>query len=151
MTARKPTPRVVTLPSFRLPGDVLDDDERRQREEYRAKLAVENGARNIADKRAETGETASPYDMLADSLLAVMSDALFDAVLRPDFAATLRDRGYAVVPVTGDTPPEAPVEWMQDAIDIYGASGTPACLVERVDDLWRRAFRAGWDARGAAA
>lgn len=145
-TRRTPPPRGATFTPAAEP--VVDDDERRRRAEYRAKMAVEDGARNIVDRRAEHGETASPYDMLAEGLLAVMSDALFDAVLEPGFAEALRDRGFVVAPVVDGDPPEAPVEWLQDGIDLYGASGTPAHLAERVDELWRRAFQAGWDARG---
>jgi hypothetical protein len=129
---------------------VIGDDERRRRAEQRAKEVVDSAARNIVDRRAERGETASPYDMLADGLLAVMSDALFDAVLAPGFAESLRERGFVVVPVVDGVPPEAPVEWLQDGIDLYGAAGAPAQLVERVDELWRRAFQAGWDSRAGA-
>ncbi len=115
---------------------------------YEAKIAIEGAARSIVDRRAERGETASPYDYLADALLNVISDAVFDVLNSPDFAHALRRAGYIIAPIVDGPVPDAPSEWLQDGIDLYGASGTPTYIVERLDAMWRQAFTAGWHARG---
>lgn len=125
----------------------LTAKEKRERERRRERRAVDEATRAVVDARTADNATASPYDLLAAALFAVTSDALFAAVTGPGFDAALRERGYAVVPVAVAAPP-APDEWMQAAIDLYGADGTVTDLLETVDGLWAQAWQAGAESKG---
>ncbi len=128
----------------------LTADERAERDRRRRLLLMEQAARAAVDRRAERAATASPYDVLGDALMHVISDRVFAAIAAPDFAQALRERGYTVVPAGLTTPPPPPEAWSHDAIDLHGAESTPVDLGALVDELWACAWQAGWDARGAA-
>lgn len=137
------------MPNAENPGPLAEEGWDHDR--YQRMIAVENEARTVVQRRVDEGKEPTPYDRLADSLYRLIADGLFDAILAESFTRSLRDSGVAVVPLVRDgVPPHAPTDWLEDGIDLYGASGTPYDLVARVDELWRRAFLAGWDARSAA-
>jgi hypothetical protein len=121
------------------PDDVrAEREEREARERARNELDVKVRAR-IGRRAGQVG-TASPYDLLADALMNTLADGLIEALVSPDFEEALRSRGYAVVPIC-DQPPTAPVDWLTDAADL--AAGRYADLVDVMDSLWERAWRAG--------
>lgn len=125
---------------------------RREREE---KEARRRAAQELDEKvrariygRGNRLGTASPYDLLADSLLGALSEHLIEALVSPDFEVALRERGYAVVPVAGD-PPTAPVDWLTDAADLATGRYLSGDPLAPIDELWARAWQAGNEAARA--
>jgi hypothetical protein len=107
-------------------------------------------AADRAAREALYARPAGPHDALADSLMDLITDEVFKALIGPDFAAELALRGYQVVPVPAGDVPVAPVEWMDDGLDVViGAAGELRDPLAHLDDMWRRAYLAGWQAHAA--
>ncbi len=123
-------------------ADYDDLDRRRKLDEH---------LRRLVDDRAGTPGSESPYDRISDALMNCIGDAVFTALHSPEFAYALAKRGFVLVPVVepGELP-DPDMLWCHDAIDLIGASGDWNDPMSRIDSLYRRAFQAGWDARGAA-
>ena len=131
-----------TLPVFRR-RDRDPDDEARVLEHRRRQILDHKLRKAIDDRSGDVG-TASPYDLLTDALMNVVTDHVFDALHSPDFAQALAERGYAVVPYVN--PDEVPVPddaWLHDATDLIGGEGEWNDPIGRLDELWRRAWAAG--------
>jgi hypothetical protein len=121
-----------------------DAELARQREQQRH----DRRARRVVDARSEDPATAPLRDVLHDSLMEVMADALFDAIHSPGFRQMLAERGLALAPAS-DEQPTAPQEWAERALDLFGAYGALADPIEVVDELYRDAHRNGWESRAA--
>lgn len=133
----------------RLPRIRAKTEAERAAEELRVRRQeADSAARARVNSDAADEGKASPYDLLADALYDVTADAVFGAIMSPDFADALRRRGYVVAPVC-DTTPGPPEQWMNDGIDLMGAAGVFSEPLERLHDLWDQAFQAGWAAHAA--
>jgi hypothetical protein len=122
-----------------------DAELARQREQQRHDRHV----RRVIDARSSDPATAPLRDVLHDSLMEVMADALFDAIHSPGFRQMLAERGLALAPAS-DERPIAPQEWAERALDLFGAYGSLVDPIEVVDELYRDAHRNGWESRAAA-
>ncbi|MEU8378257.1 hypothetical protein [Streptosporangium sp. NPDC048865] len=124
--------------------------EDKETEERRARArAFEDAARARNDTRAARPETASPYDLVADTLTSAVVDAVFAAIHSPGFAKALAERGLRIGPALGEEPPVAPVEWVDGVLDFMASEGKPTEPIEKADELWAEAYRAGWEAARA--
>ncbi len=128
---------------------VLTDEEKAARDLARRKAAMETELHKLLDARSGDPSRASRYDLLADALLNTVIDRLFEAVNDPGFAESLAQRGYAVAVLPDGDPPPPPDEWADDAVGLYGWTGDMVDAVGHLDDLWKRAYLAGWAARDA--
>lgn len=124
------------------------EEEKATRVELARRLAVDERLRQTAEARCRAPGTGSPYDQLSDALMDCIGDAVFDAIHSPNMAAALAARGFIIVPlVEPGQVVEPPLEWVQDAADLIGASGDCTDPIGRVDDLYQRAWTAGFHAR----
>jgi hypothetical protein len=132
----------------RPPWMLESEEEKTIRQELARRLAVDDTVRQTAEQRCRAPRTGSPYDQLSDALMDCINDAVFDAIHSPGLAAALAGRGYIIVPrIEPGQVTQAPLDWVQDAADLIGASGDVADPMERIDDLYHRAWTAGFHAR----
>lgn len=124
----------------------LTDDEKREREVERRRAALGGQLRRMFDARSGSPATMSRFDMLADALMNTIVDQLFDAVNSPGFAEALTERGYAVAVLPDGDTPTVPDDWSEAALDLFGFDGELTDAVGAVEDLWQRAYLAGYAA-----
>lgn len=142
----------MTSSQPRLPRiEVKTDEEKAAEAEWRRRVAFDKACRARVDARNADPATASPYDMLADSLMDTIGDGVFAAIIGPDFADALRQRGLVLAPLVEESAvPGAPDEWMQTGLDLIGAHGEMKDPLSLLADLWEEAWRAGWSAHAAS-
>ena len=105
--------------------------------------ALDDALRRTIDARAAD----SPYARLGDVLVELVADALHEALGSSAFASALGERGYRLVPdVDDDQVPDPPDDWAHAAVDLIGLTGWPVNPIDIIDELWRRAYRAGLEA-----
>lgn len=141
----EPRPPKVRAKTAREKAEDQEQQTRRQERERRRILGTR--LHDLINQRSNDITTASPYDLVADALMSTFTDQLFAAINSPDFADNLAERGYVVAPtISPNNVPAASDEWLHDATDLIGAEGDWSEPFERIDDLWRRAYTAGWSA-----
>lgn len=104
-------------------------------------------AESDAHRQVDNRSPESTYDLLPDALMAVIGDQVFAALNGPEFRAALRERGYVMVPLTGDVVPDPPDAWMHACLELMGGEGDLHNPFEQVIRLWASAWRAGRQAR----
>lgn len=121
----------------------------KQREAHRRH--VDRHARRLVDERADNPATAGAHYLVAEALMDTITDQVFEAIYSPDFIAALAAKGYTVAPALAAEDVQAPPpDWLHDAIDLVGAAGDWVDPLARLDELWRAAYRAGYEAANAA-